>query len=80
VFQNSKCRFVEIVDERNGCVDVQQVVVRNFLALQLFEHFVEVTVEIPSLVRVFTVTQALGIVHGTAELRAFAAVEPIEYG
>ena len=78
MFQDSKCQFVELVDQIDGRVDIEQVVVRDFLTVQLVKHIIEFAIELGNLVRVFTVAQVHRIIHGSTEMRALAVVEIIE--
>ena len=78
MFQDSKCQFVELVDQIDGRVDIKQVVVRDFLTVQLVEHIVEFAIEFSCLVRVFTVTQVHRLVYRSPEMRTLTAIEIIE--
>ena len=81
VLQDGKRRVIaEFVDEVYGSVDVQQVVIRDFLAVDLVEHFVQIAVEISLLMGVFAITQGLLVVGRVAEGTSFAAVEVVEDG
>ena len=80
VLQDGEGCFLEFVDEVDSRVDVQQVVVRDFLAVNLVEHLVQLSVEVALLVRVFAVAQGGGMVGRAAEGRALPAVEVVEDG
>lgn len=81
MLQDGKRRVIaEFVDEVYGSVDVQQVVIRDFLAVDLVEHFVQIAVEISLLMGVFAITQGLLVVGRVAEGTSFAAVEVVEDG
>ena len=80
VFQNGESGPVKFRNQRNGGIDVEQVVVRNLLAVELLEHLVEVAIEYTLLVGILAVAQHLGVVAGIAEGRAFATVEVVEDG
>ena len=68
VFEHGECGFgAEFVDEVYGGVDVQQVVVGYFFAVELVEHLVNVTKEVRFLVRVFTVAEGAFAVDSEAE-------------
>ena len=78
MFQNGERQFVKLINQVNGSIDVEQVVVRDFLTVNLFEHIVELAIELSSLVRVFTVTQVHRSVYCGTEVRAFAAVKVVK--
>ena len=78
MLQDGECQFVEFIDQIYSRVDVEQVVVRNLLTMQLVEHIVELAIELGSLMRVFTVAQMHRIVYGSTEMRALAIIEIIE--
>ena len=78
MLQDGECQFVEFIDQIYSRVDVEQVVVRNLLSMQLVEHIVELAIELGSLMRVFTVAQMHRIVYGNTEIRALAIIEIIE--
>ena len=62
VLQYSESRFgPEILHQSQGRIDIEQVVVRNLLAVQLLETFVERTVESTFLMRVLAIAQRSGI-------------------
>ena len=78
MFQNGERQFVKLINQVNGSIDVEQIVVRDFLTVNLFEHIVELTIELSSLVRVFTVAQVHRSVYRSAKVRAFAAIEVVK--
>ena len=80
MLQNGKSGICEFINQINGSVDVEQVVVRDFLAMNLVEHGVDITVEITLLVRVLTVAQHLLVIGGLAESGTFLTVKVIEDG
>lgn len=81
MLQDGERRVVaEFVDEVYGSVDVQQVVVGDFLAVDLVEHFVQIAVEISLLMGVLAITQGLLVVGRVAEGTSFATVEVVEDG
>ena len=80
VLQDGERRLRELVNQVYGGVDVEQVVVRDFLAVHLVEQLVQVAVEVALLVRVLAIAQGLGIVGRAAESRAFAPVKVVEDG
>ena len=80
VFEDGEGGIVKLGNQRHGGVDVEQVVVRNLLAVELLEHFVEVAIEYTLLVGILAIAQHLGVVAGIAEGRAFATVEVVEDG
>ena len=81
MLQDGERRVVsEFVDEVNGRIDVQQVVVGDFLAVDLVEHLVQIAVEISFLMGVLAITQGLLVVGRVAESASFATVEVVEDG
>jgi len=78
MFQDSESQIFVFVDQIDGSIDVQQVVIRDFLTVNLIEHGVQISVEITFLMRVFTVTELLLVVYRTTESRTFAGIEIIE--
>ena len=78
MFQNSERQFVELVNQVYSRVDVEQIVVRDFLTMQLVEHIIELAIELSSLVRVFTIAQVHRIIYGSTKMRTLAIVEVIE--
>ena len=57
MLQDGERRVVsEFVDEVNGRIDIQQVVVGDFLAVDLVENLVQIAVEISLLMGVFAIT------------------------
>ncbi len=51
--------FIEFIQQANGAINVEQVVVRQFFALVFGEHGLQVSVEITLLVWVFSVAQGV---------------------
>ena len=78
MFQDSECQFVELVDQANGSIDIQQVVVGDLFTMDLVEHIVELAIVFSSLVRIFTITQVHRLVYGSTEMRTLASIEIIE--
>ena len=78
MFQDSECQFIELVDQANGSIDIQQVVVGDLFTMDLVEHIVELAIIFSSLVRIFTITQVHRLVYGSTEMRTLASVEIIE--
>ena len=60
MLQDANRRALELTDEVGRGGDIEDVVIAEFLALQLFESLVEGTVERGLLVRVLAVAEALG--------------------
>lgn len=75
VLQDSHGAAVELVDEIDGGVDVQEVVVGNLLAVELLELAVEIAVEAGLLVGILAVAEGLGAVDGDAQSRELAGLE-----
>ena len=67
VLQDADRRALELADEVGRSGDIENIVIAEFLALQLFEGFVERTVERGLLVRVFAVAETLGDGQGRRE-------------
>ena len=67
VLQDADRRALELADEVGRGGDIEDVVIAEFLALQLFEGLVEGAVERGLLVRVFAVAEALGDGQGGRE-------------
>ena len=78
VLQHGEGGFREFVNQVYGSIDVEQVVVGDFLAVDLVEHGIEVAVEVTLLVRVLAVAQGLLVVCRLAESSALLTVEVIE--
>jgi len=78
MFQNSERQFIELVNQVYSRVDVEQIVVRDFLTMQLVEHIIELAIELSSLVRVFTIAQVHRIIYGSTKMRTLVIVEVIE--
>ena len=67
MFQYSESRFgSEILHQSQGRIDIEQVVVGNLLAVQLFEAFVERTVESAFLMRILAIAQRGGVGRDSA--------------
>ena len=67
VLQDADRRTLELADEVGRGGDIEDVVIAEFLALELFEGLVERAVERGLLVRVFAVAEALGDGQGGRE-------------
>ncbi len=82
MFQNRECRLCEFSHQRCGGINVKQVVVRDFLAVQLLEQLVETTEEIALLVRILAVAHRFFAVDCHTQCRRLlsSAVEIVEYG
>lgn len=80
VLEDGKRRVGELGDEAAGGVDVEQVIVRNLLAVELVEESAEVAEELALLVRVLAVAHRLCVVDGDAQGRRLLllAVEIVE--
>src|SRR5882724_2276553 len=59
MFDNRKCRFVEFIDQLNGGIDVDQIIIRYFLAMQLCKNLIPVTKKNSLLMRIFSIPQTL---------------------
>ncbi|MPM51833.1 hypothetical protein SDC9_98584 [bioreactor metagenome] len=62
VFEDGQRRFIKIGHQRNGCIYVEQVVVRNLLAVQLLKGLIKIAVKNSFLMGVLTVPQCFAIV------------------
>ena len=80
VLQDGEGGFLEFVDQVDGRIDVQQVVVGDFLAVDLVEHLIQVAVEVALLVRILAVAQGRLVVGRATEGRSVLAVEVVEDG
>ena len=78
VFQYGKSQLWKLRDKRYGCIDVEQVVIRNLFSVKLFEHFIEISEKESFLMRIFSVTQRLWIIASSPESRIITTVEIIE--
>ena len=78
VLEDCKSSLSEVANKVHGSVDVEEVVVGNFLAVELGEHFIEVAEEIAFLVRILTIAHHLGTIDGQAECRRLFAIEVVE--
>ena len=45
MLQNGKSNFIEFINQVNCRIDIQQVVVRDFLTMDLVEHCIKITIE-----------------------------------
>src|SRR3712207_1501782 len=78
MLQNGKGHIVELIYQFDSRIDVQQIVVRNLLSMNLIEHIVQITIEISSLMRILTISEHLRVVCGITESRAFAGIKIIK--
>ncbi len=75
MFEDGKGDFVELINQVHCSIDVKQVVVRNFLAVNLVKHGIQVAKEKAALMGILSITQLLGIIHCTAESREVISVK-----
>ena len=81
VLEDGEGRLVELTDEVEACVEVEQVVVRQLLAVQLLEHRIQVAIEGAFLVRVLAITQGGAFLFGDAQRLAVVVFhEPVHDG
>ena len=81
VFQYGEGGVAEVVNQTACGIDVAQVVVRDFLAVQLGEVGLEVAVEISLLVGILAVAQHVGLIAAVAEcVDMIGTVEIVEDG
>ena len=82
MLEDGECSLRELAHERDGGVDVEQIVVGDFLAVELLQQVVETAEEIALLMRVFTVAHSLFAVDGDAQGSGVLGqrVEIAEYG
>ena len=78
MLQYGESSICEFINQVNGSVDIEQVVIRDFLTVYLVEHSIYVTIEITFLMRVLTIPQSLLVVGGLTESRPFFAIEIVE--
>ncbi len=79
MFKNGKSGFGELGHERHCGIDVEEVVIGNFLAVKLVEQLVEMPEEETLLMRVLPIAHCLFAVDCYAECRGlFVAVEIVE--
>src|SRR5690606_40523700 len=69
MFQNCKCRILELINDSYCRIYVYQVVVRKLFSIQLFKHGVQITEERTFLMRVFTVSQGFCLLNRLFENR-----------
>jgi len=63
VLQDSQCCLVEIGDQGDSGINIEKIVIRDLLAVQLFEDLIEIAVEDTLLMRVLTVTELFSVVQ-----------------
>jgi len=80
MFQDSKSNIFKFINQFNSCIDIQQIVIRDFLSVNLVEHSVQVSIEISLLMWVFTITEHLLIIGRLTESRTFFCIKVIEDG
>ena len=80
MLQYGKRSLLKFIDQVNGCIDIEQVVVRDFLSVNLVEHSFQISVEVTLLMRVLAVAQSLLIIGRATECRTFFAIEVVEDG
>ena len=78
MFQDSESEVIEFVDQVNGCVNVEKIVIRDFFSVNLVEHCFQISVEITFLMWVLTVTKLLLAINRATESRTFAGIEIVE--
>ena len=78
MFQDCESEVIEFIDQVNGCVDVEKIVIRDFFPVNLVEHCFQISVEITFLMWVFTVTKLLLAINRATEGRTFAGIEIVE--
>ena len=79
VLEHSESGLCEVADKIYCGVDVEKVVIRDFFAVELVEHLVEIAEEITFLMRIFAIAHSLGVVEGKAKRRGIIAIEIREY-
>lgn len=80
MLQYGKRSLLKFIDQVNGCIDIEQVVVRDFLSVNLVEHSFQISVEVTLLMRVLAVAQSLLIIGRATECGTFFAIEVVEDG
>ena len=81
VLEHREGRVGEFGDQTHCGVDVKQIVVGYFLAVELCEHFLEIAEEVSLLMGILAIAHVLGSVDGHTQGRGtFLAVEVVEYG
>ena len=55
MLQDSESRILEFVNQVNGSIDVEQVVIRDFLTVNLVEHSIQIAIEITFLMRILAI-------------------------
>ena len=79
MLQYCKSRLCKIRNQINGSVYVEQIVVRNLLAVQFLEHILEPSEELSFLMGIFSVAQVRNAVDCHTERRSVVLVEIVEY-
>src|SRR5690606_29267433 len=64
MFQNSESGCFKLIDYSHCGIDIDQVVVRKFLAIELIKHRVQITEEYPALMWIFGVALDLSLLFG----------------
>ena len=78
MLQDSEGRIRKFINQINGGIDIEQVVIRDFLTVNLVEHGIDISIEITFLMRVFTIAQSLLVIGGLTESRPFFTIEIVE--
>ena len=78
MLENCESRLVKLTDERDGRIDVEQIVVADFFAVELIEHLVEISEEAPLLMRILPIAEMHGSVFGKAKSGGIGSVKPVE--
>ena len=55
MFQDSESSILKFINQVNGSIDVEQVVIRDFLTVNLVEHSIQIAIEIAFLVRILAI-------------------------
>ena len=78
MFQNSESEVVKFINQINGSVDIEKIIIRDFLSVNLVEHRFQISVEIALLMRVLTITKLFLAIYRATESRTFACIKIIE--
>ena len=68
MLQDRECQFIKLINQTYCGINVQQVVVRDLLSVDLLEHLVELTIELTCLVRILAIAQVHGAIYRRTEV------------
>ena len=70
---------IELKKQVQRCLRVENIVIRDFFSLKLFEHFVEFSEKHTTLMWIFAVTKRFCIILSQTEMRFLISIKIIKY-